>query len=201
MKRIDTTSLKPYYVEDNDAQIAKVGHVNAVIAAVNDTIELTAIDPALNGGMAVSTQFKKNELSTTLVGNKTYQGYKLQATAVLDDPATDNYFLFLGAIKVAPGTEVKLAKVTGTVIADVTAFFPVTIASVYSPGAEVTDPAGPFIYQLDFADVALQQNPFDLNEYGVLAFLESTGNDFNATISVEVDINITYGSSFNFILE
>ena len=200
MKRIDTTSLKPYYVEDNDAQIAKVGHVNAVIAAVNDTIELTAIDPAINGGIAVSTQFKKNELSTTLVGNKTYQGYKLQATAVLDDPATDNYFLFLGAIKVAPGTEVKLAKVTGTVIADIS-LFGVTVASVYSSGAEVADPAGPFIYQLDFAEIALQQNPFDANEYGVVAFLESTGNDFNATISVEVDINITYGSSFNFILE
>lgn len=201
MKRIDTTSLKPYYVEDNDAQIAKVGHVNAVIAAVNDTIELTAIDPTLNGGTAVSVQFKKNELSTTLVGNKTYQGYKLQATAVLDDPATDNYFLFLGGIKVAPGTEVKLAKVTGTVTIDASLLFPTIVASVYSPGAEVIDPAGPFIYQLDFADIALQQNPFDLNEYAILAFLESTGNDFNATISVEVDINITYGSSFNFILE
>lgn len=200
MKRIDTTSLKPYYVEDNDAQIAKVGHVNAVIAAVNDTVELTAIDPGINSGTAVFVQLKKNELSTTIVGNKTYQGYKLQATAELADLASNNYFLFLGAIKVAPGTEVKLAKVTGTVIADATAFFPVTIASVYSPGAEVTDPTGPGIYQLDYADIALQQNPFDLNEYGVLAYVQASSN-FIANISVEVDINITYGSSFNFILD
>jgi len=200
MKRIDTTSLKPYYVEDNDAQIAKVGHVNAVIAAVNDTIELTPIDPAINGGTAVSVQLKKNELSTTLVGNKTYQGYKLQASAVLADLSSNNYFLFLGAIKVAPGTEVLLAKVNGTVIAEATAFFPVTIAGVYSPGAVVLESPGPGITQLDYADIILEQNPFDLNEYAVLAYVES-GFDFTANISVEVDINITYGSSFNFILE
>jgi hypothetical protein len=200
MKRIDTTSLKPYYVEDNDAQIAKVGHVNAVIAAVNDTIELTPIDPAINGGTAVSVQLNKNELSTTLVGNKTYQGYKLQASAVLADLSSDNYYLFLGAIKVAPGTEVLLAKVNGTVIVDATVFFPVTIASVYSPGAEVLASPGPGIIQLDYADIALQQNPFDLNEYAVLAYVEASA-DFTANISVEVDINITYGSSFNFILE
>ena len=200
MKRIDTTSLKPYYVEDNDAQIAKVGHVNAVIAAVNDTIEPTPIDPAINGGTAVSVQLKKNELSTTLVGNKTYQGYKLQASAVLADLSSNNYFLFLGAIKVAPGTEVLLAKVNGTVITEATAFFPVTIAGVYSPGAVVLESPGPGITQLDYADIILEQNPFDLNEYAVLAYVES-GFDFTANISVEVDINITYGSSFNFILE
>jgi hypothetical protein len=108
--------------------------------------------------------------------------------------------LFLGAIKVAPGTEVLLAKVNGTVIVDATVFFPVTIASVYSPGAEVLASPGPGIIQLDFADIALQQNPFDLNEYAVLAYVEASA-DFTANISVEVDINITYGSSFNFILE
>jgi hypothetical protein len=198
MKRIDTTSLKPYYVEDNDAQIAKVGHVNAVIAAANRTFEPTEIDFALNG-YTVSTQFKKDELSTTVIGGATYQGYKLTANAVLDDPATDNNFLYLGSLKVAPGTVVKLAGVTGTVLADASSFFPTTIASAYSAGAEVTAPVGPGLYQLDYADIALQQNPFDTTEYAVLAFVESAGNNFNAEINVEVSINVTYGALFDYI--
>jgi hypothetical protein len=200
MKRIDTTSLKPYYVEDNDAQIAKVGHVNAVIEAANNTFNPTLIDPAINGGIGVLTDFKVDLLTTVQILGESYQGYKLAVAANVSDPVgVDNYVLFLGAIKVAPGTSIRLSGVSGTVFADASIFVPTTIGSMYTAGAEVTGTTVPGIYQLNFADVALQQNPFDSTEYAVLAYLESTGNDFEATIALEVNILVTYGASFTYL--
>ena len=199
MEKIDIQNFNKYYLNvDGNATVARVGHVNAVIEAVNNTFDGTAIDPTLNGGMAVSTDFGVDLPTTAVLGGVTYQGYKLAASAVLNDPATDNYFLFLGAIKVAPGTQVRLGAINGTVYADASLFIPTTIASVYSPGAEVVDPAAPFIYQLDFADIALQQNPSDLTEYAVLAYLESTGNDFNAELALDVTVLVTYGATFTY---
>lgn len=199
MKRIDTTSLTPYYVEDNDAQIAKVGHVNAVIEAANNTFNGTAIDPAINGGVSVLTDFKVDLLTTAQFQGQSYQGYKLTVAATLDTAATDNYFLFLGAFKVAPGTQLLLGGVSGTVLADASIVVLTTIGTMFGAGAEVSGSTIPGLYQLNFADLALQQNPFDSTEYALLAYLESTGNDFNAAITLEVNILVTYGATFTYL--
>lgn len=199
MEKIDIQNFNKYYLNvDGNATVARVGHVNAVIDAINNTYDGTAIDPALNGNMAVSTDFGADLPTTAVLGGVTYQGYKLAAYAVLNDPAADNYFLYLGSFKVAPGTQVRLGALNGTVYADASLIVPTTIASVYSPGAEVVAPAGPAIYQLDYADVAIQQNPFDTTEYQVIAYLESTGNDFNAELALDVTVLVTYGATFTY---
>lgn len=197
MKRIDTTTLKPYYVEDNDAQIAKVGHVNAVIRAINNEPSLTAIDPvASSNGVPVSTELKLDELTTVVKGGTTYQGHKLLVEAQLNDPSSSVYDLFLGYFKLAPGSSIQLAGVKGSVLTDITFFSPITVTSVFSNGASVQDSSGPGLLQLDFADIELIQNPFDATEYMVRLYAESFGGDFQTVVTAEVELLITAGASF-----
>ena len=197
MKRIDTTTLKPYYVEDNDAQIAKVGHVNYVISAVSSDNDVTAIDPQASGnGVPVATEFKKDEFVTYPSG---LQGYKLSVEADLNDPASNVYDLFLGFFKVAPGTTLELKGFSGNTIAEGGFFGPITFTSLFSIGATVKDSAGPGLITLDnYADVYLIQNPFDLTEY-YLAMYASASSDFQAKVKLEVSLAVTAGASFQYL--
>lgn len=199
MKRIDTTSLTPYYVEDNDAQIAKVGHVNAVIRAINNNPELTAIDPSLNAGITASAEFKKDELTNVLVGTTTYQGYKLTGKTYLNG-SSNSYDIFLGFIEVPTtlaGT-VHINGVKGNVQYTVPFLATVEYAGLFTPGATVKDATVPVgITNLTFADVYLTQNPFKPSEYYVGLYAEAP-TDFEATVNVEIEIIMPLDAGYQY---
>lgn len=199
MKRIDTTSLTPYYVEDNDAQIAKVGHVNAVIRAINNTPELTTIDPSINGGITASSEFKKDELTNVVIGTTTYQGYKLTAKVVLDGTA-NNYDIFLGIIEIpaASAGTLSLYGLKGNVVFNITALANIQYSGLFTPGATVKDATIPFgITNLTYADVYLTQNPFKPSEYYVGLYAEAPV-DFEATVSIESEIILPVGTGYTY---
>ena len=197
MKKIDIQNFNKYYQNvDGNGTVARVGHVNYVIAAVSSDNAVTAIDPVASGnGVPVSTEFKVDEFVTYPSG---LQGYKLTVEANLNDPAQSIYDLLLGFIKVAPGTVLELKGVTGSVVASIPAFIGnLTLSSVYSSGAEVVDVSGPSIAYLDYADAYLVANPFDPTEY-ILAMYAEAGVDFNAKVSLEISLGVTAGASFEY---
>lgn len=199
MKKIDIQNFDKYYLNvDGNATVARVGHVNAVIDAVSNDLNPSLIDPTLNGGVNVYTQFEKNELISKITPTgQLLEGYKLLVSANLNDPSTSSYLLFLGTIKKAAGTTLALAGVSGAIVADASFFAPTSIVSAYAAGAEVNDPAGPGLYQLNIAEAVLQGNPFDPTETALLAYLDCS-SDFNAEISIQIDLYVTNGATINY---
>jgi hypothetical protein len=92
MERINTISLKPYYVEDNDAQIAKVGHVNYVIDGLTAEIaEAVTRDYVATTGLAVASSFNKvNNYNVAVNGNE-LDVYSLQGFTQLSGSSTYIY--------------------------------------------------------------------------------------------------------------
>ena len=193
MKRINTLSLKPYYVEDNDSQIAKVGHVNYVIDGLPAEIaEAVTRDYVLTTGTDATSGFNKiNNYSITVQGTE-LDVYSLQGYTQLSGSRT--YIYPLGYITTS-SPNVGISSNSSNVLAN-DSFLQQVITSL-GVGALVTETSTGGVFPVDIMAITIANTITTPDEYYIF-LIAGNAVPFECTIAIDVQVAALEGSTIEY---
>jgi len=198
MERINTISLKPYYVEDNDAQIAKVGHVNYVIdglpAEIAEAVEQNNI---LTTGLAAASGFNKVNNYTVTGQGQTFDVYSGQAYTQLS--GSNTYIYPLGYL-ITNSFDVVASNNSSVVFAN-DSFLQQVLTSL-GVGALVTD-ADPLsvgfgdVFPVSLMAINIDNTITTPDEYYIF-LIAADSVPFECNVSMDIQVAVIEGSTVEY---
>ena len=193
MKRINTLSLKPYYVEDNDSQIAKVGHVNYVIDGLTAEIaEAVEQNNILTTGLAGVSGFNKVNNYTITGQGDTYDVYSGQAYTQLS--GSNTYIYPLGYL-ITNSFNVFASNNSSVVFAN-DSFLQQVLTSL-GVGALVTETSTGDVIPVSFMAINIDNTITTPDEYYIF-LIAADSVPFGCNVSMDIEVAVIEGSTVEY---